>query len=42
MKVAVQARAPSRVTVAIDDGPLQSPLQPAKRDPVAGAAVNVT
>ena len=42
VKVAVQARAPSRVTVAVDDEPLQSPLQPAKRDPASGVAVSVT
>ena len=40
--VAVQLRAAAIVTLAVCELPLQSPLQPANVDPLAGAAVSVT
>ena len=43
LKVAVQLRAASIVTLAVCELPPQSsPLQPANVDPLAGAAVSVT
>ena len=40
--VAVQLRPASIVTLAVCELPLQSSLQPANVDPLAGAAVSVT
>ena len=40
--VAVQLRPAAIVTLAVCELPLQSPLQPANVDPLAGAAVSVT
>ena len=42
LNVAVQLRPASIVTLAVCELPLQSSLQPANVDPLAGAAVSVT